>query len=252
MLSKYSKSYGFIQGVQLLFKLNSKNTDSIRLKNIKHPFRLRSGTSDIPTFNQIFTYQEYAIDLNFIPKVIIDAGANIGLAAVYYANKYPEAKIISIEPEHSNYQLLKENTEPYENIIALNYALSNEADQELSIVDNGYGNWGFMTETISENSESISPTVKTITIEAIMKTYGIETIDILKIDIEGFEKELFEINSEKWLPHVHCLIIELHDRMKDGCSKSVFSAISNYDFSFSHKGENLVFLNTKMEADASR
>ena len=76
-----------------------------------------------------------------------------------------------------------------------------------------------------------------------MADYGITVLDLVKIDIEGAEKELFENGYEKWLPKTRVLVVELHDRMKPGCSKSVFSAICQYDFSFSHKGENLIFTN---------
>ncbi len=227
-------------------QIKSNNTCSIHLNDIKYPFILRSKTSDIPTFHQIFINKEYEINLNFNLETIIDAGANIGLAAIFYANKYPKSKIISIEPEQSNYDLLKENTQNYENIITYNNALSNVSDQNLAIVDNGYGNWGFMTEPLTDSLKNKVSSIKSITVHEIMNEYNWETIDLVKIDIEGYEKELFEKNIESWLPYVRCLIIELHDRMKEGCSKSFFNAISKYDFSYFHKGENLVFLNNKL------
>jgi hypothetical protein len=68
-------------------------------------------------------------------------------------------------------------------------------------------------------------------------------IDILKLDIEGSEKEVFETGYEHWLPKINILIIELHDKMKKGCSRAVFNAISKYDFSFDIKGENIIFTN---------
>ena len=243
---KYLKRFGLAKSFQLCYKLKSNNPSNIRLNNISYPFRLRSKTSDIPTFHDIFVDMGYEINLNFNPETIIDAGANIGLAAIFYANKYPTSKIISIEPEQSNYDLLKENTQNYENIIALNNALSNVSNQDLAIVDNGYGSWGFMTEPLADSLKGKASSIKSITVNEIMSEYGWETIDIVKIDIEGYEKELFEKNSENWLPNVRCLIIELHDRMKEGCSKSFFSAISKYDFSFFHRNENLVFINNKL------
>lgn len=239
-------NFGLIKGIQLYYKLKSNDTDSICLDNIDYPIKLRSGTSDIPTFHQIFTFRDYDINLNFNPKIIIDAGANIGLAAIYYANKYPAAKIISIEPEQSNYNLLKKNTQHYENIIPLNNAISSVENQELAIVDNGYGNWGFMTEPLTDGDKSKIPNVKSITIDGIMNKYDYKIIDIVKIDIEGYEKELFEKNTENWLPNIRCLIIELHDRMKEGCSKSFFSAINKHDFRFYKRGENLIFINNKL------
>lgn len=85
--------------------------------------------------------------------------------------------------------------------------------------------------------------VKAVSIKDIMEQYSFDRIDILKIDIEGAEIELFKNNYDDWLPSVRVLIIELHDRMRKGCSKTFFDALSKYNFSTEIKGENLfVFL----------
>ena len=68
-------------------------------------------------------------------------------------------------------------------------------------------------------------------------------IDILKIDIEGAEKELFSSGFENWLPRTKILFVEVHDDMKKGSSKSVFNATSKYNFRFTMQHENLVFIN---------
>ena len=75
------------------------------------------------------------------------------------------------------------------------------------------------------------------------KILNVKKLDILKIDIEGAEHELFKNNYDTWLPNTRCLIIELHDRMRNRSSQNFFKAISKYDFSYSHQGENLVFIN---------
>lgn len=244
-IRRYIKKFGNKKGLELYYKINRCRAEiiSISLLDINFPFNLRKKTSDIPTFMQIFWNKEYDFNLNFTPEYIVDAGGNIGLAAIYFANKFPKTKIISIEPEKNNYNLLIENTKYYDNIIPLNRALSNINNQELIIVDNGYGNWGFMTEPINKSEPSSSSNrINSVSIEYIMKKYQIDYLDLLKIDIEGFEKELFESNTD-WLNNVRCLVIELHDRMKPGCSISFFKAISKLDFSFSLKGENLIFMN---------
>jgi FkbM family methyltransferase len=77
--------------------------------------------------------------------VIIDAGANIGLTSVVYANRYPEARVIAIEPEVSNFQLLKENAASYPNIELVHGALWKE-NTKLRILDPGSGSWAFRTQ----------------------------------------------------------------------------------------------------------
>src|SRR5436309_569985 len=81
----------------------SKKDDVVgyNLKGLKHTVFLRSNTSDHSAFWQIFIDKQYEYPIEFIPNTIIDCGANIGLTSVYYANKYPQATIIAVEPEAS-------------------------------------------------------------------------------------------------------------------------------------------------------
>lgn len=44
---------------------------------------------------------------------IIDAGANIGLTSVYLANRFPNARILALEVDQQNFELLAENARPY-------------------------------------------------------------------------------------------------------------------------------------------
>lgn len=238
-----AKSYGIL-GVLIYLRLKLGFTNGFSLPNVFHPIYLRKNTSDIPTFQSIFTYKEYEVDLNFVPWSIIDAGANVGLAAIYFANKYAKSRIVSIEPEKTNFGVLERNTKDYKNILPIKKALSSQSNNIINIVDNGLGNWGFITETKEmSRGKNVTDFAETITIEDIMKQHDMEYIDILKIDIEGAEKDVFETNYQYWLPKTRCLMVELHDRLTPGSSKVVFKAVSEYDFSYVQSGENLVFIN---------
>lgn len=88
------------------------------------------------------------------PRVIVDAGANIGLTSVFYSNKYPRAKIFAIEPEPSNFELLKKNTASYTNVVRIQAALLRE-NEPVGFFDPGAGFWGF--RTAESESESAVP-----------------------------------------------------------------------------------------------
>jgi len=216
---------------------------------LEHPFYLRAGTSDIGIYEQVFFDQEYEFSAAYPPKVILDAGANIGLAAIYFANKYPEAKIIAIEPEDSNFELLKENVSVYNNITPVQAALWSR-NESISLIDPGLDKCGFMTQSegfregnqnsdilIQENRISQCHQVSGVTVDGIMKDFNLQTIDILKIDIEGAEKEVFE-NSEAWIGNVKAIIIELHEHMKSGCNRSFYNGSNGFDHEWV-QGENV-------------
>ena len=209
------------------------------LNGIETPFAYRKN--DKPIVDSIFEKKEYLLTglKDFEPKLILDCGDNIGCAAVYFANKYPSAQIYSVEPEKNNFKLLTFNTAFYEKVHPIKSALWDK-ETFIRVEDKGYGLAGYMTsETTADDPDAL----KTVTINKLFAESGFDEIDWLKVDIEGAEKEVFSApDVDEWLSKVKVLTIELHDRMKRGCSNEFFKAVSKYQWFFGFRGENLTFI----------
>ena len=82
--------------------------------------------------------------------------------------------------------------------------------------------------------------IDAITINDIISTYDLTRIDILKLDIEGAEIELFESNTD-WLEKVNCMVIELHDRIRPGCMEALKGKMSSDVWNEAQTGEKFVF-----------
>jgi FkbM family methyltransferase len=219
-------------------------TISKRVKSIKHPVRLRIGTSDVTVLKQVLIERHYDHPMTRAPGVIIDAGANIGLSAVFFANQYPEALIIAIEPESSNFRMLQKNTSGYSRIRTLQAALWFEERDLLSLVQTG-SNDGF--QVVDANQERAGArAVRGLTVEGIMREVGATSIDILKVDIEGSEKEIFQ-HASSWIDRVGVIMVELHDRIRAGCSESFAEATRKFR-TLPSKGEIVVSMNPRHRA----
>ncbi len=193
----------------------------------------------------IFRYREYSLPMkDFSPRFILDCGGNIGMSAVFFANIYPEAKIISLEPDPNNFKLLKLNTSPYPNVECRHCALW---DKETNVEVFGINPAAFRTYEVDDDEPNA---IRTTTVAKLLAESGFDEIDLLKVDIEGAEKEVFGANDvHDWLSKVKVIAIELHDRYKFGCSKALFGAISKYDFFFHIRGENLFFIREELVQD---
>lgn len=122
-----------------------------------HVLRFRHDTSDYPCIEEVFQLEQYSMrklsrseDLSsFVNRrrasgerpLIIDAGANIGARAVFFAMVYPDARIIAIEPEARNFALLRANTEGLD-VECLNAGLSS-AKGHLKVANPAAPNWAF-------------------------------------------------------------------------------------------------------------
>lgn len=231
--------YGGVIGYLKSQLTQSKIIYEMQRKDCRHPFYLRIPSSDVPTYKQVFIDLEYDFSAASPPDVIVDAGANIGLASIYLANKYPSAKIIAIEPEQSNFTLLKKNVEAYPNIQPVQAALWHK-NEEINLVDPGLGNWGFMTAEKGGSDTSVAParhTVRAMTVDKVMEAFDLKTINILKIDIEGAEKEVFS-DTTAWINRVDSMIVELHERMKSGCNRSFYLGSVGFEQEWM-QGENV-------------
>ena len=198
---------------------------------VTNPVHLRIRTSDLSVYRDILLRGEYALDLPFTPAAIVDAGANIGMASIYYTHRYPEARIIAVEAEHSNFEVMCRNVAPYHNILPIHAALwSRDGFIQVSEPDpasGASGKWAFVTH------EGRGVRVRAMTMRTLMIEANIQHIDLLKVDIEGAEKEVFERCD--WMEKVRALVIELHERLKPGCAAAVDSVTSG--FAKSGRGE---------------
>jgi len=227
------------QIVPLINSLPSDCTEEVKieLSNYKNKIMMRHHTSDVECFYQVFIRDDYDIPVNLARiGLIVDGGANVGYSSIYFADRFPEAKVIAIEPEESNFMMLKKNTTGYKNVEQIRSAIWNK-ETYLKVKDIGLDKWGFIIEEFDGKNSS---DLRTTTLKDILKNSGYRKIDILKLDIEGSEKEIFCNECQEWLSSTNIIIIELHDRIKEGCSRAFYSAIQNYDCEINHIGENIV------------
>lgn len=186
---------------------------------------LRLGTSDFCAYKDVLVsrikqYEPGTAD--FSPRMIIDAGAHIGMASLGFARRYPQATIFAVEPEPANFALLCRNMSAYRQIVPLQAAIWKQDGEVCLGPSEAHPKGAFR---IAENGET---RVRAITIGTLMREMKIEFIDLLKMDIEGAEKEVFEACD--WIEKVGTIAIELHDRMKPGCRTALERAARRFHF----------------------
>lgn len=239
-LYKFTVKFGKWDGFLLWLKFYAQKYNDLKVPNLKHSLFLRANTSDIPAFLDVFLKDEYKIKFTNKPSIVIDGGANIGLFTIKIKNEFPDAKIISIEPDPDNFKLLQKNVSKYDNIFLENSGIWFK-DTKLKVYDKfDSGKWGMVVE-----EDLVDGSISAISMKSLMDKYSLDYIDVLKLDIETSEKQLFSENYEDWLPKVKTIIIELHDWMEKGTSKPFFTAINKSfkNYSYSHCGENVIIVN---------
>lgn len=168
--------------------------------------------------------------------LILDCGGNIGLAARYFAATWPQAKILSIEPDPANARLAIRNTDGYD-VQVLNCAIG-RSDGRCAVIDPGQGHHNAYRVVATESGDT-----EVISLATLLDRPDLRHCQpfIVKIDIEGFEADLFA-GDTGWIDRVPILIIELHDWMLPGTanSRAFLTAIAGKDRDFLHRGENII------------
>jgi FkbM family methyltransferase len=174
----------------------------IRLKNLDSPIIIRSAKNDVTTVINNIIREEYGIvsPVCKIPKYMVDAGAYIGDTAAFFLTRYKELKVISLEPNSDNFRMAETNLKPYGNRVVLLQKALWGTDRQMGFVGDQTG--GQLSET--------GDGVECISIPTLMCKYCMPKLDILKMDVEGAEKDVFQSNAERWLPLVDLIIIEIH------------------------------------------
>lgn len=218
---------------------------TIRVPELRHPIGLRIDSSDQYVYEQIFTERQYEIDVP-TPRTILDAGANVGLATVWFANRFPASKILAIEPDEENFRLLQENTRSYPRVHCIQAGVWHRPAKLMRIID-GAKPWAYRFEETRQ-----APGVDAIGLDQAAEMLGGQ-IDLAKIDIEGAERDVFR-HPGGWLEGVSTVLVECHDRTVPGCRQAVEEALPIERFERDWCGENLVYRrrNTTMPSHECR
>lgn len=228
-------------------------------------FYMRAHSLDVPTFKQVILDHEFEFLRALFPlgrrqpATIIDLGGNFGMATLYMATLFPDARIVLVEPSVSNFLTARANTAHMPHVYQEHAAVGPTGFSKVDSLDvNGQG---ISSEVMHENGlvvRSVSSldrvhsmaVVPSIGIPHIMRKYQMQAVGFLKIDIEGAEKLLFgpEGDSDEWLPLVTCLSMEVHKQaLPQDWEQSVFKpAMQRHGFKFIlTSGELTVWCNSK-------
>lgn len=217
------------------------------------PIVFRPGDSDISVIRQVFGTSDYdtrdyvqyerikarydeLLAQGLLP-VIIDAGANIGASAMYFADAFPGARVVAIEPDPDNARVCAMNTSSRTNVRLWQAALGGTPGQ-VSLESRLNISWGVRTYRSADGEVPI------VTILQLIDAEGpTARLFLVKIDIEGFEAEVFE-HAEDWIGLPAVIIVEIHDWLLPGekTSRSLFRATANLECDVLIRGENLVFI----------
>jgi FkbM family methyltransferase len=222
----------------------------MRIPTVTHPIRLRPATTDWVIMEQIYIDQafslsqwpdhERAIHVRYenaiargLTPVIVDCGAHIGLATLWFAVKFPRARIFAIEPASENFDILCWNVKPYPNITPVHAAVWDH-EARVRLVNPGNEPWAW------ETKEYNSGEVPTVTLPGLLGREPDSVPLVVKIDIEGSEIEVFRTNLE-WIERTPLIVIELHDWQGGwrGTGHAVFSGLSTHPRDYMQRGENM-------------
>ena len=233
----YASVLGFRQTLLLqTARLLRKPVIRLRVPGIAYPILCRPTSSDRFTFGQVFVEHDSDVSLPAAPRLIIDGGANVGYASIVFANKYPHAQIIAVEPEVNNYRLAVENCRTYPNIHVILGGIWT-SDAHLAIGNPQAESWSF---TVREVEDAPPNAIRGYSIATLLRQSGYETIDLLKLDIEGAEEQIFSAADTAWIDHVRVLVIETHGERSE---QAVQAALAERAFAQTQQGEKLIYIN---------
>jgi FkbM family methyltransferase len=206
---------------------------TVRTPLARHPVAFRAGTSDGNVFSQIFVYREYrCLDDVGRADLVIDCGANVGYSSAYFLSRYPEARLVAIEPDPENFAMLERNLAPYGDRCTLVRGALWSSSSGVVVTPPPAGRqleWAVKVRSAEPGEE---PTVPTVDVASLLRDAGTDRVTILKIDIEGSEREVFSPDSDArtWLDRVDNLVIELHGKQ---CRDIFMDAIDGFGFELS-------------------
>ena len=204
-----------------------------------HPIIARLGnSSDQLVIDQFFAYRELdrlrAIDPP--PKTVLDLGANIGCASAWFLSVWPKCHVIAVEPDPNNITVLECNLAQYGNRVTIKHGAVWNRCCALSLSPHELS-WA--SQVRERDADYSGITVPAWDMRTLLSQFPAGIADLVKIDIEGAELELF---NAIWLHKVRNLAIEFHNQT---AVELLQATIQPYTYHYRRSGEYNLLLNIR-------
>jgi FkbM family methyltransferase len=226
-----ARNFGWIDATRLYLwerASKSKRLSHVNIRTLRRKFFYR-GFDDFNAMSHLMTIGYRISDANADRKIqwVIDAGANIGDETIRFYGFHPQATIIALEPESSNFELLVKNTLDIDRVHCLQEGLwSQPAYLKVIHADD------HISHRVAEAQSHEKGAIRATSIPDLMNRYSIDQIDILKMDIEGGEAEVFSGRDLAWLERVRCMIFEVPDNDAPYTTQSIYRALDRLGLRF--------------------
>ena len=199
-------------------------------------------SSDIDLFQNIFLRGEmdfWRSKTDKSPRVIVDLGANVGYTSAVFLSLFPRAFVLAVEPDPDNVEICKRTLAPYGDRVKIIEGAVWHSCGQLALSRGIFGDGRAWATQVRTASVGEAASVTAWDMPSLLKMCPHDTIDILKIDIEGSEKELFSQNTAEWLPRARNICIETHGAE---CDQAVAAALAPFRYRVDQSGEYALYL----------
>ena len=252
----FSKAIGVPKLCLVLARRFTRNNAPVTVSSFGQTYEIRPLDTDLKVATQIFGRQEYDLGDSWSPinrlaaewkaegdtPVIIDAGANVGYSALYFAHKVPTAVVVAIEADRGTFEVLCKNVASNKRIKPIHAAVWSH-EKGVSMTAEGENNsWA---GRVSEYGSRVPSLLLPSTFADIPNGRRL----VVKLDVEGAEAEICKASPEI-LHEVPCIMIEPHDWLLPGAGtvSSLFNALAGRRVDTLLRGENLLIVDSSLRA----
>jgi FkbM family methyltransferase len=244
-LSRFSvacENFGFFSAFKVFIYTRSKPVPagvSLAVKRLRREIVFRGSTDGGVLYHFYSTGFRIRDTAAHPVKTIVDAGANIGDETLRFRHFHPQATIVAIEPDAGNYEFLVKNVGADPLIHALHSGLWSR-ECRLRVIPGASAQASRVEEV--EDLKAAGD-IEAVSIPFIMDRFTLSEIDILKMDIEGAEYEVFSSpDVAGWIGRVKVLIFECPDADRPGATQKIFEKIAGLEFKSHVVGECIVLI----------
>lgn len=207
------------------------------LPEFGHPVALRCGTSDIIALLRVCRDRVYDFPMRATPRRILILGAHVGYGALWFARRFPEARIVCVEPNAASLRLLTQNTLPLRRIQTIGVAAWH-GPTRLGVRSRVMGDWGMQVHDQLPDAER---TISARGVGEILSMAGWDQADLVVCDIQGAEAAVFADPGQRWMQTLDTLAIFLREGAREAFFDHAQTCFDPLSYGRTERGDLTVF-----------